>query len=128
MNRFVLVACLLFIAALAGCSEDVPRSPPQKWENLDVWIESRPPKIEPGMIEFLVIINRDGRKVASDVLVYLQIGEDGRWVQAIQDGHVGVYRRAMRVVDPNRDILNVQLKRGEQETVMHFPLNFGETK
>lgn len=128
MNRRIFVLGLVLTLALASCADEAPRSPPQKWENLDVWIESRPPIVQPGMNEFLVIINRDGRKVASDVLVNLQIGESGRWVQAIQDGHVGVYRRAMRVADPNRDVLHVQLKRDGQETVMQFPLNFAAPK
>lgn len=124
MMAFVKILLLSFIVLISGCSSEVPSSPKQNWEGLDIWIESRPPVIRPGMMEFLVLANRDKRKPAFDLYVNLRMGPTGKWVQAIQDGHVGVYRRAMRVSDPATEILHVYIRRDGKETVLQFPLNY----
>lgn len=112
------------ILSVSGCeSEDVPTSPPQTWNGYTVVIESRPPQVTAGMNEFLVIANQ-AKKPAHDLVVSLRIGEEGRWTQAIQDGHVGVYRRAIGVVDPSKDVLSVHLRRGSEEGVLQFPLQY----
>ena len=52
--------------------------------------------------------------------------------QAIQDGFSGVYRRAIRVYDPEHDVLAVHVRKNskvsndagtEKETVLYFPLS-----
>jgi len=123
MERLLSVLALIAVIGY-GCSGDVPLSPPQSWKNYQFSIETRPPMVTTGMNEFLVIANKDGRNPAHDVLVSLRVGETGRWVQAIQDGHVGVYRRALRVVDPINDVLHVHVSQGKEDAVLKFPLNY----
>lgn len=123
---FPKIFLLAAVVLISGCTSDVPSSPKQTWDGLDVWIETRPPVIRPGMMEFLVLANRDKRKPAFDLYVNLRMGPTGTWVQAIQDGHVGVYRRAMRVTDPETDILHVYIRRDGKETLLQFPLNYAE--
>lgn len=124
-SRSFFLSCVALCAFLVGgCeSEDVPTSPPQTWNGYTIVIESRPPQVTAGMNEFLVIANLE-KKPAHDLVVSLRIGEEGRWTQAIQDGHVGVYRRAIGVRDPSKDVLSVHLRRGSEETVMNFPLQY----
>lgn len=115
---------LLISMVLLSCSGDSNRSSFQQWKDISLAVETRPPQIRAGMMEFLVVANRGERKVAHDLIVSLRIGEVGKWVQAIQDGHVGVYRRALRVVDPSSDVLQVHVRYGAEETVLKFPLNY----
>ena len=44
------------------------------------------------------------------------------WVQAIQDGFIGVYRRAVDIGDGDIVVLQVRLQRGEEQKVLLFPL------
>lgn len=122
-----LIAILLFTLALTACPGSAVLSPPQQWEGMTFQVETRPPVVKPGMIEFLVLANRERRR-AHDLVVSIRIGTTGRWVQAIQDGHVGVYRRAIRVHDPASDKLNVHIRYGEKEIVLVFPLDFALPK
>jgi len=113
----------LIVLILTSCGGDFPRSPSQSWKDLSFSVESRPPEIKPGMIEFLLVADRGERKRAHDLLVSIRMGEMGAWTQSIQDGNTGVYRRAIRVTDPASDVLNVYIKYKESETVLKFPLS-----
>jgi len=127
----ILISVLLFSA----CTTEIPKSPTHEWGDYSLHLESRPPIIEKGMMEFLTIVNFEEKLRGWDLIVYYRMGPTGRWVQAIQDGHTGVYRRAMMVDDPENDVLHVhvkkkqtreqKLKKEEQkETVFQFPLNY----
>lgn len=120
--KISFVSLLSVVLFMGGCGGDQPSTPPQAWEDLSFIVETRPPELSPGMIEFLVVANRGERKRAHDLLVSIRMGQMGRWTQAIQDGHTGVYRRAIRVSDPKTDILNVHVKYKDKETVLMFPL------
>ncbi|MDH5300282.1 MAG: hypothetical protein OEW58_02840 [Gammaproteobacteria bacterium] len=122
-----LVMILLLLLTLTGCPGNAVVSPAQEWEGMIFQIETRPPIVEPGMIEFLVVADR-GKRRAEDLFVNLRIGSSGRWTQAIQDGHVGVYRRAVLVNDPLQDELNVYVRWQGKETVLVFPLDFAVPK
>ena len=47
--------------------------------------------------------------------------ETDSWQQTIQDGHSGVYRRAIRVA-AGQDIVYVQLRRGQEAVSLEFSL------
>ena len=126
---------LFSILLLAACTTDIPTSKSQQWGDYSVRLESRPPIIEKGMMEFLTLVNYKEKLRGWDLIVYYRMGPTGRWVQAIQDGHTGVYRRAMMVRDPKTDILYVHMKKNQtteeqakkakrKETIMQFPLNY----
>lgn len=74
------------------------------------------------MVEFLIIANRPPRRPAHDLLVFISIDEDGAWQQAIQDGHMGVYRRALNVTDPENNVLNVRIRHDDRDSTLQFPL------
>ncbi len=44
------------------------------------------------------------------------------WVQAIQDGFIGVYRRAVDIGDGEAVELQVRLQKGNEQKVLFFPL------
>lgn len=110
------------VLAMVGCGEAPELLPAQSWAGIEIQVETRPPLVESGMNEFLIIATRERRKPAHDLVVSLRVDDDGRWQQAIQDGHVGVYRRALPVRDPARATLHVRLQQGSQEGQLRFEL------
>src|SRR3569832_2590695 len=97
--------CLVLLLAtlLAACGNSGPAFPPHTWEDVQIELETRPPRLEEGMNEFLVIATSGHARPAHDLVVSLSINNSDDWQQAIQDGHVGAYRRAMRDPKPATD-------------------------
>ena len=133
MKKIYLI--LVSVLLLSACTTEIPTSPTHVWGDYSLHLESRPPIIEQGMVEFLTIVNFEEKLRGWDLIVYYRMGPTGRWVQAIQDGHTGVYRRAMMVNDPETEVLYVhvkkkqsreqKLKKEEQkETMIKFPLDY----
>lgn len=111
------------LGALAACGGDrVADMPPQKWQQAQVRVESRPSPPRPGMNEFLVIVTGE-RGPVHNLVVSLRTDDQDPWTQAIQDGMVGVYRRAAKVDPGTRSVLQVQIKQNGAEDVLHFPLH-----
>lgn len=121
---WALLVCVL----LYGCGRDgISPYPPQIWEDLVIEVETRPARVEEGMIEFLIIASRQPRRPAHNLLVFISIDDTGVWQQAIQDGHMGVYRRALQVTDPENNVLNVRIRYDDRERTLRFPLVQEET-
>ncbi len=118
------VAALCLAAGLAACSggERAADLPPQAWRDMEVRVESRPNPPRAGMNEFLVMATDKRGRPGYDLIVSLRASDQDAWTQAIQDGQVGVYRRAVRVGPDARSVLQVQLKRRGMEDVLYFPL------
>jgi len=120
-------ALLLFIlpCLLAGCGADDGNAQigAQRWGNLDVAVEVRPSPPRAGHNEVVVIVSGEHHRPIYDALVYLRAQPDLPWVQAIEDGHVGVYRRAVLFADGGAAALQVRLQRGSEESVLIFPLS-----
>lgn len=115
----VLSVALLSCGTQEGASPEVPS---QMWGDTEVSVETRPVLPTVGMNEFLVIATRKPRKPAFDLMVSIRMSESDPWRQAIQDGHVGVYRRALKVADPATQAVLVRLERGEERVELRFPL------
>ncbi len=118
-----LLACALF-ATLPGCGSgsQAPAVKPQQWRGMDVSLESRPNPPRAGMNEFLVTITDQHGRPGFDLVVSLRTRETEPWTQAIEDGQMGVYRRALKI-DPATDkMLQVQLRGGNATGVLSFPL------
>ena len=94
----------------------------QRWQDMEVHIETRPTPPRPGMAEILAIATRTGGKPAYDLIISLRTSDTDPWVQAIQDGHLGVYRRAAKLDVGERATLQIKIQYGKEETVLHFPL------
>jgi hypothetical protein len=62
-----------------------------------VHVESRSYGPIPDAKELLVFVNRNRVLPAWDCRVDLRTSDQDPWKQAIEDGHVGVYRRAAKV-------------------------------
>lgn len=126
-RRSLMQKVVLFVIALIvlGCTDsNTPSLPPKVWEDVTVRVESRPPVVQQGMNEFLIIATYKGVGPAADLVVSLRMDDEDRWHQAIQDGHMGVYRRAIIVPDPNSSVLSVRVryKKTDQQGVLKFPL------
>ncbi len=107
-SLFVTVFALL----LAACGSPEPQFeiPVQKWEDTVIEIQSRPTPVRPGMNEFLVIATLERGKPVHDLIVELRGAPSDKWRQAIQDGHSGVYRKAVSIPQSSH-YLYVQLRR-----------------
>lgn len=116
---------LLLAAAIGlvlGCApENLPTLPEQKWQDITVHVEARPTPLRSGASEFWVILNDARGLPVHDVMVNLR-ADASNWQQAIQDGHTGVYRRAVLVKDPASAALTVRLRRRDQAGELTFPL------
>lgn len=119
MKKIILLISILFIAS---CSAEIPTTQFQEWGEYSFRLESRPPYIQPGMNEFLLIGNFKKKFRAYDLIVSFRIGPVGKWRQAIQDGHTGVYRKAMRVASPETDVLYVYVKQSKKNMMTEEPV------
>jgi len=117
------VAAGLLLAMVSACGADrAADAPPQKWRDMEVRIESRPSPPRAGMDEFLVMVT-DGRgRPAYNLIVSLRTSDQNPWKQAIEDGQIGVYRRAVKVEPGANFVLQVQIRRKDAEDVLYFPL------
>lgn len=111
------VLCLL----LTACGAE-SRLPTQVWQDVTVGLETRPAPVVQGMNEFLVSAVRASGAAEYNLLVFIRMDEEQPWVQAIQDGHTGVFRRAVAVRGAAPHVLRVRLVREGQEVVLGFEL------
>lgn len=119
MKRISVLLCAVLLLGACGASES--RLPVQAWQGVTIGVETRPAPVVTGMNEFLVSGMRPPRRAAHDLLVSIRMSDEDPWVQSIQDGHTGVYRRALNVGD-GPQTLQVRLKHGAEETVLRYPL------
>lgn len=118
--RYLWPALLLVLSACGeGADADIPV---QKWKNLVVQVETRPSPPETGMDEILVVITDQRGRPGNGLVVSLRSNDQDRWVQAIEDGGLGVYRRAVELAPGERSVLQVQLKTKDAKSVLRFPL------
>jgi len=122
-RAYVKYIKLILLVLLAACGSDqVSDTQPQRWQGAEVRVESRPSPPRSGVNEFLVIVTGE-RGPIHDIMVSIRTDDQDQWIQAIQDGEVGVYRRAAKVAPGTRSVLQVQLKRNGAEGILRFPLN-----
>ncbi len=123
MSRMFWLGALLALLMLSGCSSEEGAWTPeaQAWQDMSIRAETRPTVLRPGMNEFLVIANRQQRGFTSDLMVDVRTEHSG-WKQAMPDGALGVYRRALPVKDVQHDHLYVRLQRKGERGEMVFPL------
>ncbi len=86
-----------------------------------VRIETHPNPPLAGMSEIVVIVTGPHGRPAGDLTVSLRGDESMPWVQAIQDGFIGVYRRAIDIGDGDTAVVQVRLEKGAVKKTMLFP-------
>jgi hypothetical protein len=89
---------------------------------MDVRIEPHPNPPVAGVSEIVVVITGPHGRPIHDLIVYLRGSEAMPWVQTIQDGYMGAYRRAVDIGSGDSTVLQVRLQRGDEQKVLLFPL------
>ncbi|MBF0282069.1 MAG: hypothetical protein HQM07_05835 [Zetaproteobacteria bacterium] len=113
---------LLFLALVTACSDSQSwRAPEQPWQDLGIHVETRPSPAQVGMNEFLVMANRQQKGFTSDLIVHIRT-DVSDWKQAIPDGALGVYRRALPVENVQENRLYVRLERKGEMGELTFAL------
>jgi len=118
LRRAALPAAAL---ALCGCGGETRDSATLSWRDLQVHVESRGYGAMPDLKELLVFVNRKSLP-AWDCRVDVRTSDADPWKQAIEDGHVGVYRRAAKVDAGEHRVLQVWIHAEDSDTVLRFPL------
>ncbi len=123
LQSFLKGVLVIAVFLLTACSvEEKAWSPPsQQWQNMSIHVETRPAVIREGMNEFLIIADRQQRGFSSDLMVDVRT-DHSNWKQAMPDGALGVFRRALPVKDVQHDHLYVRLVRKGQQREMMFSL------
>jgi hypothetical protein len=122
--KCVLSAILLLLVAACG-KGDAYILLPQLWNETEFLVEIRPGAPQQGMNEFVVVATETKGPPGYNYIVSIKMDNSERWAQMIQDGHSGVYRRAIGVADPANGVLIVQIKHKSDEklqTELKFPL------
>lgn len=120
------IGAAAMLTALSACGGGVNDNiPPQKWQNMDVRVEIRPSPPRMGMNEVLVMVTDERGRPGYDLMVSLRSSDQEKWVQAIEDGQVGVYRRAVEFAPGEKSALQVQIKNRNAEGVLRFPVKLG---
>lgn len=115
---------MLVMLMLLACGNDGDQSrlPSQQWGDINITIEFRPIPLRQGMNEFMIVATNSDHLPAKDLVVSLRSKPDAPWQQAIQDGNIGVYRRAVRL-DSGDQTLYVYLRDRLEERVLEFPVS-----
>ncbi len=110
-------------ALLTACSDgpDNAQIGVHKWGSADVAVELRPSPPREGANEVVVIVSGAHHRPVYDAMVFVRARPEQPWTQAIEDGHVGVYRRGL-YFGSGGGALQVRLVRGSDEAVLDFPL------
>lgn len=129
-----LLAALAALGALGACAPDARSDRAAvahgSWQGLDVAVEVRPFDVPPapslvsaGHNEVVVSVTGEMHRPIFDAQVQLRALDDGPWVQAIEDGHVGIYRRAVDFGPRPADrTLQLRLQREQEQTTLSFPV------
>ena len=124
MKKPAIAICItLSLLGLVACNDTVEPSPipMQHWKEMNVQIETHPnPPLE-GMSEVVVIVTSHGKPV-HDLIISLRADDSAPWVQTIQDGYIGLYRRGVSVGFNEKAVLQVRLQRGQEKKILFFPL------
>jgi len=117
-----VIALLTLSLAACGSNEGEITIPPQHWKDMDIRVETHPNPPLAGMSEVVVIVTGPRGRPSQDLTISLRGDDSIPWVQTIQDGLIGVYRRAVDLGDGEVSQLRVQVKQGDDKKTLLFPL------
>ncbi len=126
-SRQATLLAVIVTFAVGGCGneEQTGTIGTRQWGPYEVTVETRPWPPRVGQNEVVVMIVGERRQPIYDALVTMRAQASSPWIQAIEDGHVGVYRRAVRFGGEGQSKLQIQLQRGDEKTVLDFPVALG---
>jgi hypothetical protein len=121
-SRFLLG--VLISSILAGCGDGSESNaiPVQHWKDADIRVETHPNPPLAGMSEVVVIITGPRGRPLPDFSVSIRGKDSAQWVQTIQDGMIGVYRRGVDIGEGDATLLQVRLQLGNEQKVLFYPL------
>jgi hypothetical protein len=124
VKNSLAISLIFFATGLVACSDDtgLPQIPMQHWQEMDVRVEPHPNPPVAGVSEIVVIVTGPHGKPIHDLMIFLRGNDSMPWVQTIQDGYMGAYRRAVDIGSGETAILQVRLQRGDVQKVLLFPL------
>ena len=119
-----LLTVSLITALLAACgsSGEDSRIGIRTWGTFDVAVEVRPSPPRAGRNEVVVLVSGEHHRPVFDALVSVRTDAAQPWVQAIEDGHVGVYRRGVIFERAAVGVLQERLQRAQTDDVLEFPV------
>ena len=113
----------MMTVALAACGDgEQMQIPVQRWKDMDVRIETHPNPPVAGMSEIVTIVTGPHGKPISNMTVSYRSSDTMPWVQAIQDGRIGVYRRAVDLGAGAESMLQVRLDQAAEQKTLLYPL------
>ncbi len=129
MKKLLPVILSFIVMNLVACGDNSKQIliPAQHWKEADVRIETHPNPPLAGMSEIVVIVTGLHGRPVQDLTVSLRGNDSMQWVQAIQDGNIGVYRRGIDIGDGESVALQVQLQQGTDKKVLIFPLKLAKS-
>lgn len=122
-----LLVPMLFAVSITGCGKGSAYIlPPQLWNDTEFIVEIRPGAPRKGMNEFVVISTQTDGAPGYNYIINIKTDSGEKTSQMIQDGHSGVYRRAIEVKDPANEVLIVEIlhaTESELKTELRYPLS-----
>jgi hypothetical protein len=124
VKKLLVVLLSFLVTGLVACSNEneSPPIPLQHWQEMDVRIETHPNPPVAGVSEIVVIVTGPHGRPIHDLIISLRSNGAMPWVQTIQDGYMGAYRRAVDIGSGDTVVLQVRLQRGDVQKVLLFPL------
>jgi hypothetical protein len=89
---------------------------------MDVRIEPHPNPPVAGVSEIVVIVTGPHGRPIHDLIISLRGNDAMPWVQTIQDGYMGAYRRSVDIGSGDAAVLQVRLQRDDIQKILLFPL------
>jgi len=124
MKKYLGILLSLLAFGLAACSDGAAATsiPSQHWKEWVVRIQTHPNPPLAGMSEIVVIITGPHGKPGGDLIVSLRGMDSEPWNQAIEDGYIGVYRRAVDIGEDKTGVVQVRIQQGSEQKVLLFPV------
>ena len=122
MKKLLGISLCLLATGLAACKDQsgTVSISPQHWNEMVVRIETHPNPPLPGMSEIVVIVTGPHGRPSGNLIVSLRGNDSKPWIQAIQDGFIGVYRRAVDIGDKSPAVVQVRIENGKEQKILRF--------
>jgi hypothetical protein len=120
--KIIILFFMLLAFSACGSNARLETIPVQHWRGMDIRIEPHPNPPLQGMSDVMVIVTGAHGRPISNLTISLRGDPTMPWVQAIQDGFIGVYRRGIDLGSGEHAVVEVKLQQGGDETVLRFPL------